>query len=162
MIAPFKSREPADEQEQELVENFFDALCAALLLPEAREDARSRETPSARQPQPAPRAVQNKESFVAVEGVELMLLIIKGKHFARSAAVKARRERACQRRPSRGRRPRAAVCAPQALDFALTRNQPACERLVDQAGLKTVFAVFSGRVRGARRPRSSRRLTLVR
>ena len=50
-----------------------------------------------------------------------MLLVMKGKHFARTAALKA-------------------------LDFALTRCAPACERFVDALGLKTAFTAFSGRV----------------
>lgn len=39
MIAPFKGREPADDQEQELVENYFDALCSCLMFPDNKARA---------------------------------------------------------------------------------------------------------------------------
>ena len=32
-IAPYKSREPGDGEEEEYLENCFDALCCCLLLP---------------------------------------------------------------------------------------------------------------------------------
>jgi hypothetical protein len=35
-LAGFKSREPADAEEQEFVENLFDTLCSCLLLPANR------------------------------------------------------------------------------------------------------------------------------
>ena len=55
-------------------------------------------------------------------GVELLLLILKGKRATRGSALKC-------------------------LDFAATRCPPACDRLVDQQGLKTVFAIFMGKLK---------------
>ena len=55
-------------------------------------------------------------------GVELLLLILRGKRLARTSALKC-------------------------LDFATTRCPPACDRVVDQAGLKTLFAIFMGKLK---------------
>lgn len=55
-------------------------------------------------------------------GVELLLLILKGKRAARTSALKC-------------------------LDFATTRCAPACDRVVDQQGLKTLFAIFMGKLK---------------
>ena len=51
-----------------------------------------------------------------------MLLILKTKRQARTAALKC-------------------------LDFATTGCTPACDRLVDQQGLKTLFAIFMGKLK---------------
>ncbi|KAK1322134.1 hypothetical protein QJS10_CPA03g02524 [Acorus calamus] len=73
--------------------------------------------------------MENKERFVKAEGVELMLIIMKQKKSAYGSAVRA-------------------------LDFAMTKYPPACERFVDVLGLKTAFAAFMGGiVRGSRRDR---------
>ena len=82
--------------EEEFVQNCFDCLCSAVMV-EA-----------------------NRLNFVENEGVELMLLIIRAKGPARTAALKA-------------------------LDFALLRCPPAAEHLVDAAGLGTVFSAYAGR-----------------
>ncbi len=58
----------------------------------------------------------------ACAGVELLLLILKGKRAARTSALKC-------------------------LDFATTRCPPACDRTVDQQGLKTLFAIFMGKLK---------------
>jgi beta-catenin-like protein 1 len=94
----------AAPQEAEFVENCFDALCSAVLL-----DA-------------------NKARFVAAEGVELMLLIIRNKGHAKTAALRT-------------------------LDFATTRCGAAAERLVDASGLGALFSAFSGRSAEAARAR---------
>ena len=96
-VSYYKSRNPKSEEEEEVVENLFDALCSAVMPPE------------------------NKERFVKAEGVELMLITMKQRRLAYSSAVKA-------------------------LDFALTRCPAACERFVDVLGLKTLFAIFIGKV----------------
>ena len=57
---------------------------------------------------------------MAAEGVELMLLILKQKRRARTGALKA-------------------------LDFALLRCLPACERFVEVQGLRTLFPLFMGK-----------------
>lgn len=61
--------------------------------------------------------LENKERFVKAEGVELMIIIMKQKKSAYSSAIRA-------------------------LDFAMTKYPPACERFVDVMGLKTAFAAF--------------------
>ncbi|KIY93572.1 Beta-catenin-like protein 1 [Monoraphidium neglectum] len=64
-ISPYKSRDPQDAEEQEYLENLFDALCSCLMLPE------------------------NRIAFVAAEGVELMFLLLKAKKASRYGAIKA-------------------------------------------------------------------------
>lgn len=64
--------------------------------------------------------LENKERFVKAEGVELMIIIMKQKKSAYGSAVRA-------------------------LDFAMTKYPPACERFVDVLGLKTAFAAFMGK-----------------
>ncbi|KAK7290290.1 hypothetical protein RIF29_04601 [Crotalaria pallida] len=65
--------------------------------------------------------LENKERFVKAEGVELMIIIMKQKKLAYGSAIRA-------------------------LDFAMTKYPPACERFVDVLGLKTVFAAFMGKI----------------
>lgn len=65
--------------------------------------------------------VENKEKFMKSEGVELMIIIMKQKKSAYGSAIRA-------------------------LDFAMTKYPPACERFVDVLGLKTVFAAFMGKI----------------
>jgi beta-catenin-like protein 1 len=97
--APYRARDAASAEEEEFVENVFNALCVALLLPEARR------------------------AFVAAEGVELMALVLRGRRASRTAALKC-------------------------LDFATSAGySPACDRLVDQGGLKTVFALLMGKLK---------------
>ncbi|KAF3341270.1 beta-catenin-like protein 1 [Carex littledalei] len=65
--------------------------------------------------------VENKEKFMKSEGVELMIIIMKQKKTAYGSAIRA-------------------------LDFAMTKYPPACERFVDVLGLKTVFSAFMGKL----------------
>ncbi|KAH9674928.1 DUF1716 domain-containing protein [Citrus sinensis] len=65
--------------------------------------------------------LENKERFVKAEGVELMIIIMKQKKSAYASAIRA-------------------------LDFAMTKYPPACERFVDVLGLKTAFAAFMGKI----------------
>lgn len=97
-IAPYRNRDAETAEEEELVENLFDVLCSCLMLP------------------------ANKRAFVEAEGVELMLLVLKGCCAHRTAALKC-------------------------LDFATTACPPACERLVDQQGLRTLFGIFMGKLK---------------
>lgn len=64
--------------------------------------------------------LENKERFVKAEGVELMIIIMKQKKSAYGSAIRA-------------------------LDFAMTKYPPACERFVDVLGLKSAFAAFMGK-----------------
>lgn len=68
--------------------------------------------------------LENKERFVKAEGVELMIIIMKQKKLAYGSAIRA-------------------------LDFAMTKYPPACERFVDVLGLKTAFAAFMGKASAA-------------
>ncbi|KAL5164279.1 Beta-catenin-like protein 1 [Glycine soja] len=92
--------------------------------------------------------LENKERFVKAEGVELMIIIMKQKKLAYGSAIRA-------------------------LDFAMTKYPPACERFVDVLGLKTakknkkeryqedleerivslIASLFGGILRGSRRER---------
>lgn len=82
-------------------------------------------------PTPAPSAPDApavhpvKTAFLDGEGVELLVLMLKAKNLSRTRAIKA-------------------------LDHALQGREgaPLCERFVEALGLKTLFAVFMGRVRG--------------
>ena len=64
-----------------------------------------------------------------VAGVELLLLILKSKRRTRTSALKC-------------------------LDFATTRCPPACDRVVDQQGLRTLFAIFLGKLKVCLRHRA--------
>ena len=101
-LAPFKSRDPVDESEEEWLENVFDALCASLS------------------------AAANRDAFLACEGTELMLLILRSKKISKHASV-------------------ARLAAIKTLDHALTNSPRACAAFVDALGLKTAFAAFMGK-----------------
>ncbi|GBF90342.1 hypothetical protein Rsub_02448 [Raphidocelis subcapitata] len=73
-ISPYKSRDPQDAEEEEYLENVFDALCCCIMLPD------------------------NRAAFVAAEGIELMYLLLKAKRASRYGAVKAL-DFACTRCP---------------------------------------------------------------
>jgi len=64
VLARYRRKDPASAEEQELVENTFDALCSALMVP------------------------MNQGLFVKGEGLELMLMMVKEKKFSRSRALK--------------------------------------------------------------------------
>jgi len=98
-VAPFKSRDPADEHEEEWLENVFDALCASVSVP------------------------RNRDTFIECEGIELMLLVLRGKKHARFAAFKL-------------------------LDHALTKSKAACARFVEALGLRSAFSAFMGKGNG--------------
>jgi len=63
-LSVYKRRDPEDNEEIEMMENFFDALCSALIENKV------------------------KESFLKDEGIELMLLMIKEKNMSRMRAIK--------------------------------------------------------------------------
>lgn len=95
-VAPYRSKDSSTSEEEEFIENAFDALCAALM------------------------EKSGKDSFVEAEGVELMVMILKGRTSARWGALKC-------------------------LDFATTGCPIACSRTVDAGGLGTVFSAFMGK-----------------
>lgn len=63
-VAMYKGRDPKSGEEEEMVENLFDALCC-LVMP-----------------------LENKERFVKAEGVELMIIIMKQKKLAYGSAIR--------------------------------------------------------------------------
>ncbi|CAI7611012.1 unnamed protein product [Penicillium palitans] len=96
LLSAYRKRDPAkDSDEEEYVENLFDALICLV-----EEDA-------------------GKDKFVEAEGVELALIMLKEGKFSKPRALRV-------------------------LDHALggVGGAPACERLVEAAGLKTVFGMF--------------------
>ncbi|KAJ5177391.1 uncharacterized protein N7500_000090 [Penicillium coprophilum] len=96
LLSAYRKRDPAkDSDEEEYVENLFDALICLV-----EEDT-------------------GKEKFVEAEGVELALIMLKEGKFSKPRALRV-------------------------LDHALggAGGAPACERLVEAAGLKTVFGMF--------------------
>jgi len=97
-IAPFRSNPMQTPEEEEFVENAFDVLCSVLM-----EDCA-------------------KLSFLENEGIELMILMIKGRTAIRTAAIKC-------------------------LDFATTRFNKACERGVKKGILAVIFGVFMGKLK---------------
>jgi beta-catenin-like protein 1 len=94
--APYKRRDPASTEEQELCENIFDCMCSALMTNE------------------------NREEFRNSEGIELMLMIMREKKYAKKCAVKV-------------------------LDYVLTNSAVNCDRCIDAGGMKSIFPVFMGR-----------------
>ena len=98
VLHPFIKRDPQNSDEEEHIENLFNALCSCLMSDETRR------------------------AFVEAEGVELMVLMLKARRFARAGALKA-------------------------LDFALTRSPAACDHFVDALGLKPFSAIFMGRIK---------------
>eukprot|EP00884_Botryococcus_braunii_P022430 jgi/Botrbrau1/8871/Bobra.50_2s0027.1 len=98
VVAPYKNKDPQTDEEEECINNLFNAMCATLMTHEGRN------------------------TFVSAEGVELMILILKQKRFARFGSLRT-------------------------LDYALTKCPAACERFVDTLGLKTLFAIFMGRTK---------------
>lgn len=90
-------------------------------------------------PTPAPPSAHDpavhavKQAFLEGEGVELLVLMLKAKNLSRPRAIKT-------------------------LDHALQGREgaPLCERFVESLGLKTLFAVFMGRVSPARAPYKDR------
>ncbi|CAG8903160.1 unnamed protein product [Penicillium egyptiacum] len=96
LLSAYRKRDPAkDSDEEEYVENLFDALICLV-----EEDT-------------------GKDKFVEAEGVELALIMLKEGKFSKPRALRV-------------------------LDHALggMGGAPACERLVEAAGLKTVFGMF--------------------
>ncbi len=97
-LAPYRSAPPATPEEAEFVENMFDVLCAVLM-----EDAA-------------------KSALLGNEGVELMVLFLKGRTVARTAALKC-------------------------LDFATTRCAPAAAVCIDKGLLALLFPIFMGKLK---------------
>ncbi|KAJ5757159.1 uncharacterized protein N7511_007341 [Penicillium nucicola] len=102
LLSAYRKRDPVkDSDEEEYVENLFDALVCLV-----EEDA-------------------GKEKFVENEGIELALIMLREGKFSKSRSLRV-------------------------LDHALggAGGAPACERLVEAAGLKTIFGMFMKKQEG--------------
>ena len=75
-LSVFRSREPADAEEQELMENLFDAICALLVA-----DAEDQQGGKAR-------TTGCRKIFLDKEGIELMVMLSRTKFAARWKALK--------------------------------------------------------------------------
>ncbi|KAH7887699.1 Catenin-beta-like protein [Phlebopus sp. FC_14] len=95
VLSQFRRRDPVDADEAEFMENLFDTLCSALSEPE------------------------NKSLFLASEGVDLMVLMMKEKLQSKLRSIKT-------------------------LDYAMSGSAGAnvCSNFVDVLGLKTLFSAF--------------------
>ncbi len=92
-IAFYRDVKPNGIDEQECLENMFDSLCHVLI------DS------------------TNQDLFRTLEGIELLLLMIKERKFARQAAIKT-------------------------LNYALMNNSTSCNYFIENGGLKILFAVL--------------------
>lgn len=94
-LAYYKKRDPSSSNEIEMMENLFDSLCSALMF-----------TP-------------NRDRFLKGEGLQLMILMLKGKKYSRMSALKV-------------------------LDHALCNKEGRdnCVKFVDVYGLRSVFPAF--------------------
>ena len=101
-VAPYRSREIKTTEEEEFVEDVFDALCAVLMDSNA------------------------KNSFIASEGVELLILILKARTAAQQGALKC-------------------------LDFSTTQNSAACDIAVDHGVLGIISPLLMGRSKSKKR-----------
>ena len=110
-LAGYRTVPPETPEQIEYLENMFDVLCALLMEREA------------------------KEAFIAGEGVELMVLFLKGRTAARTAALK------CLDFATT----RYGKAALKCLDFATTRYGKAAGVCVEKGLLGLLFAVFMGR-----------------
>lgn len=99
VLSQYRRKDPIDAEETEFMENVFDALCSALSEP----------------------AIKNL--FLASEGVDLMILMMKEKLQSRSRSIKT-------------------------LDYAMSGSAGSalCEAFVEALGLKTLFSVLMGQV----------------
>ncbi|KAF9247089.1 Catenin-beta-like protein [Melanogaster broomeanus] len=99
VLSQFRRRDPVDADETEFMENVFDALCSALSEPEV------------------------KSLFLASEGIDLMVLMIKEKLESKSRSIKT-------------------------LDYAMSgpAGSELCSNFVEALGLKTLFSAFMGKV----------------
>lgn len=92
-LANYRNEKPSGSEELELMENIFDCLCSILLLAE------------------------NQESFMKLEGIELLLILIQKRKFLRLSAIKA-------------------------LNYAVLNNKKACDLLIEKKGIAIVFPTF--------------------
>jgi len=95
-IAAYRKRDPADSEESEYVQNMFDCLCSLMLLK------------------------ANQLAFGRLQGLELMIRMMKERVFASNLALKL-------------------------ADHALRHCPENCQVFVEKLGLKVLFAIFMKR-----------------
>ncbi|KAK0206610.1 Catenin-beta-like protein [Desarmillaria ectypa] len=97
VLSQYRKRDPADADEVEFMENVFDALCSAL------------------------NETEIKKLFLAAEGHDLMILMMKEKLQSRSRSIKT-------------------------LDYAMSgpAGTALCEAFIEALGLKSLFSIFMG------------------
>jgi beta-catenin-like protein 1 len=95
-VAGYRKQDPGSGEEKEYVANLFMSLCSTLLDQKTNQDV-----------------------FSAEKGVDLMLVLMRKRVYARVAAFKV-------------------------LDYATQNNAANCESFVDMGGLKLLFSAFMG------------------
>jgi beta-catenin-like protein 1 len=95
-VSQYKKRDPPGAEEEEYVENLCDILSSSLQHTDCQQQ------------------------FLELEGLHLMLLVVKKKKYAKGGALRV-------------------------LDHALQSNTHCCTQFVDVLGLKTLFAAFMKR-----------------
>ncbi|KAK0453697.1 Catenin-beta-like protein [Armillaria borealis] len=97
VLSQYRKRDPTDADEVEFMENVFDALCSAL------------------------NETEIKKLFLAAEGHDLMILMMKEKLQSRSRSIKT-------------------------LDYAMSgpSGTALCEAFIEALGLKSLFSIFMG------------------
>ncbi|KAF6762278.1 Catenin-beta-like protein [Ephemerocybe angulata] len=100
VLSQYRRRDPVDADETEFMENLFDALCSALSEPHI------------------------KKQFLAAEGPDLLILMMKGKLESKSRSIKT-------------------------LDHAMSgpNGSAVCTAFVEALGLKTLFSAFMGKTK---------------
>ncbi len=139
VVSGYRKRDPEDVHEEEFVENTFNCVCAALVrLPgplsanwmqvhgccgvQALTVSFAIVFQSALVMLLVQLVPENQQRFLAAEGFELMVRIMREKVFARHCAVKV-------------------------VELAVARSPAACSAFVAVDGLKTIFPFFMGKVR---------------
>eukprot|EP00297_Palpitomonas_bilix_P008836 CAMPEP_0113881978 /NCGR_PEP_ID=MMETSP0780_2-20120614/8685_1 /TAXON_ID=652834 /ORGANISM="Palpitomonas bilix" /LENGTH=539 /DNA_ID=CAMNT_0000868913 /DNA_START=141 /DNA_END=1760 /DNA_ORIENTATION=- /assembly_acc=CAM_ASM_000599 len=95
-LSKYRKKEPGSEEEEEVLDNTVDALCALLTSADVQQ------------------------TFLKVEGLELLLALMEKKKGSRRRALKI-------------------------LDFALTNFAPACSHFVSIYGIRTLSSLFMGK-----------------
>lgn len=118
-VQVYRKRDPSSGDETEFLENLFDILCSCLSSTLPVPSSAKSSTIST--PHPV------KAAFLENEGIELMLLLLKSTHqISKTRSLKV---------------------LSHALQGLRKGNEEMSERFVDCLGLKTLFAIFMGKVR---------------
>ncbi|GAA6021298.1 hypothetical protein JCM11491_005795 [Sporobolomyces phaffii] len=139
ILSVYRKRDPASGDETEFVENLFDILCLCLSSPLPPRSGGSSSSSSSSTPESISVAHPVKAAFLANEGVELMVLLLKSTHaIAQTRALK---------------------CLAHALQGLRHGTAELNERFVESLGLKTLFAIFMGGKTNGKKKASAAALT---